>query len=81
MAKPTTLLQAAKATKPRRGGCRKWLEGLTPAKQKEYLEWLDDWLATPEESRISKKQAIALISEHIKIITQHTLDKHINGER
>lgn len=81
MAKPTTLLQAAKATKPVRGGAKDWFASLTPAKRKEYEEWLKDWLATPEDSRISKKQAIVLITKHIKVITHHTLDKHINGDR
>lgn len=79
--KPLTLLQAAKATKPIRGGAKDWRASLTPAQCKEYDEWLEDWLATPEHERISKKQAIELVTEYIKPLTQHTFDKHINGER
>lgn len=81
MAKPITLLQAAKATRPKRSGARDWLSGLTPEKRKEFNDWLKDWLATPEHERISKKQAIELISKHIKPLTQHTFDKYTTGER
>lgn len=77
--KPLTLLQAAKAIKPKRGGAKDWRANLTPAQCKEYDDWLKDWMATPEHERISKKQAVELITKHIKLITQHTLNKHINA--
>ena len=81
MPKKPTLLQISKTLKPKRSGARDWFASLTPAQRKEFDEWLADWLVTPEHQRISKKQAIELITQELKPITQHTFDKYITGGR
>lgn len=49
MAKKQSLLEIAKATKPKYSGTRRWIERLTPEQQQEYKELIDAIRKSPSE--------------------------------
>lgn len=80
-AKSPTLLDLGKTVEIAHCGAKDWRKILNEDQQKEFDEFMA-WMKSgnPGDDRPTKKQAIELISQRLRRITQHTFDKYFNAK-